>query len=235
MLGVREPGNSPSSSSRGENPRPTGQACPVTAFQFDPSLLMGEQPAYLLPPALQPASTLRTPGATLPTLMTYCSRLAGQGYLLYQLGSRFGPKPVHRRFNLGECCLGMLLPPFPYLQHHPFRRWGGAPTCNCQLLSTPSSHIHLKQPYPRSSRPSGHRGSLALHWAVHRRFNSVSASLLPSNCSPHLHPGSPFLVHWFIGSFSSTTSPLHSTLSPLYTLPRKSDGHPPLSVWLQRV
>ena len=83
---------------------------------------MGAQLAYLLSPALQSVSTLRTPGATVPTLTAYIFSPAGQGYLLYQPRSHLGPKPVHRRFNLGEGRSGMLLPPVPYLQHHPFSR-----------------------------------------------------------------------------------------------------------------
>ena len=70
---------------------------------------------------LLPGSHTRNTGSNcLLTLMAYIFSLAGQGCLLYQPRSHLGPKPVHRRLNLGESRSGMLFPPFLYLQHHPF-------------------------------------------------------------------------------------------------------------------
>ena len=82
-LGVREPGSSPNSSSRRENPlSKAGGAHSAAAPQFDRLVLAGAQPADLLSPALQPIPAPGAAEAFILPATAHIPRPAGQRYVL---------------------------------------------------------------------------------------------------------------------------------------------------------
>ena len=77
-LGVRLPGNSPNSSSRGGKPRPTGGAHHIAPLQVNALIVVGGQTPGTLTPTLQ---TVVTPATAEPFILwvtTHFGRFTGQ-------------------------------------------------------------------------------------------------------------------------------------------------------------
>jgi hypothetical protein len=117
--GVRCPGSTPNSSSRGATPDLTGRAAPVAAPQAQGVALVRPHLPRTRPPGLHGSSTGRALRSVRPVRLAHIDRLTGQHNLWPHAGAQRGHPCSHRR--LDRLAGGWRMLPSPCLEPGPHR------------------------------------------------------------------------------------------------------------------